>query len=184
MSLTRPSVEILGKTRARVFPISVFLVIDQNCHYSRTSHDIDMQLGPIIKTDKKNTATLKKTRDVLSTNFDVIIFFPIYGQFAPIWKPDSGRMGYKTYVFNNNNLLSNISNRACILLLWVKILFLPKHSIVCKKNAEINKIKEAFVHFQKLNMCGYLHTKIHVSSIILTSFRQKNNFTPQPKTNL
>ena len=39
-------------------------------------------------------------------NCDVMVFFPLYGQFAAIRKPDSGRMIYKTYVFINNNLLS------------------------------------------------------------------------------
>ena len=34
------------------------------------------------------------------------IIFPIYGQFAAIRKPDSGRMAYKTYVFINNNVIS------------------------------------------------------------------------------
>ena len=39
-------------------------------------------------------------------NCDVIVFFPIYGQFAAIRMPDSGRMVYNIYVFINNNLLS------------------------------------------------------------------------------
>ena len=64
-----------------------------------------MKLEPVIKLDKKNTATSKKfDDDAISANFDVIIFFPIYGQFAAIRKPDSGRMVYKTYIFNNNLL--------------------------------------------------------------------------------
>ena len=33
--------------------------------------------------------------------------FPIYDQFAAIRQPDSGRMVYKTYIFNNSNLSSN-----------------------------------------------------------------------------
>ena len=37
-------------------------------------------------------------------NWDII--FPIYGQFAAIRKPDSGRMVYKTYIFINNNVIS------------------------------------------------------------------------------
>ena len=37
---------------------------------------------------------------------DVIVIFPIYGQFGAIWKPDSGRIVCKTYIFNNSNLLS------------------------------------------------------------------------------
>ena len=64
-----------------------------------------MKLEPVIKLDKKNTATSKKFDDgAISANFDVIVFFPIYGQFAAIRKPDSGRMVYKTYIFNNNLL--------------------------------------------------------------------------------
>ena len=35
-----------------------------------------------------------------------IVIFQIYGQFAAIWKLDSGRKDYKTYIFINNNLLS------------------------------------------------------------------------------
>ena len=42
----------------------------------------------------------------MSANCDVIVFFPIYGQFAAIRKPYSGGLAYKTYIFINNNLLS------------------------------------------------------------------------------
>ena len=42
----------------------------------------------------------------MSEIYDVIVIFPIYGQFGAIWKPDSGRIVYKTYFFCNNNLLS------------------------------------------------------------------------------
>ena len=80
--------------------------INENCHNSRTSHDIDMKLGPVTKTDNGNTSTSRKFYyDVMSGNCDVLIFFPIYGQLAAIRKPDSGRMVYKTYIFINNNLL-------------------------------------------------------------------------------
>ena len=66
-----------------------------------------MKLGPVTKLDKTNVATLKKLGDdVMSANCDVIVFFPIYGQFAAIRIPDSGRMVYKTYIFIKNNLLS------------------------------------------------------------------------------
>ena len=37
-------------------------------------------------------------------NCDVVVFFTIYDQFAAIWRPDSGRMVYKTYIFINSNL--------------------------------------------------------------------------------
>ena len=66
-----------------------------------------MKLGPVTILDKRNTATLKKIdHDVMSTICNAIIVFPIYGQFATIQKPNSGRMVYKTYIFNKNNLLS------------------------------------------------------------------------------
>ena len=34
-------------------------------------------------------------------NGDVIVIFPIYGQFGVIRKQDSGRIVYKTYVINH-----------------------------------------------------------------------------------
>ena len=42
----------------------------------------------------------------MSTNGDVIVIFPIYGQFGAIRKPDSGRIVCKTYIFINSNFLS------------------------------------------------------------------------------
>ena len=44
----------------------------------------------------------------MSANCDVVVFFPIYGEFSAIGKPDSGCMVYKTYIFINNNLLQNL----------------------------------------------------------------------------
>ena len=89
-------------------PISGQSLVNKLCHNSRTSHDTNMKLGTVIKLVKKNTARLKNfDDDVKSTNCDVIVFFPIYGRFAAIQGPDSGRMVYKTYVSNDNNLLSS-----------------------------------------------------------------------------
>ena len=42
----------------------------------------------------------------MSPNCDVIVIFPIYGQFGAIWKPGSGRIVSKTYIFINSNVLS------------------------------------------------------------------------------
>ena len=39
-------------------------------------------------------------------NCDVIVIFPIYGQFAAFRKPDSGRIVCKTCIFINSYLLS------------------------------------------------------------------------------
>ena len=74
VSLIRRSLQILGKTQTRVFPISGFLVnlFDQkfgNCHNSKTSDDIDIKVGPVTKRDKRNKGTSKKyCDDVMSGN--------------------------------------------------------------------------------------------------------------------
>ena len=71
------------------FRISGQSFINENCHNSITSHNIDMKLGPLTKLDKTNTTTSKKFNDgVMSENCDVIVFFPIYGQFAAIPKAE------------------------------------------------------------------------------------------------
>ena len=50
--------------------------IKVNCHNSRTSHDIDMKLGPVTKQDNRNKKTSKNfDDDVMSGNCDVSIFF-------------------------------------------------------------------------------------------------------------
>ena len=47
------------------------------------SDDIDMKLEPVTKIDKRNKLILKKIDgDVLSANCNVIVIFPIYGQFG------------------------------------------------------------------------------------------------------
>ena len=37
--------------------------INKNCHNSRTNHDTDIKLGPVIKLDKRNTTASKKNDD-------------------------------------------------------------------------------------------------------------------------
>ena len=67
-----------------------------------------MKLGPVTKLDKRNKAKSKKIDDdVMSVNCDVIVIFPIYGQFGAIGKPDSGGIVCKIYIFINSNLLSS-----------------------------------------------------------------------------
>ena len=85
------------------FQISSQSFISKN--FCNSSHDIDMKLGPVSKLDKRNTAR-SKILDQFLESFDVIVIFLIYSQFGAIWKPDPGRMNYKTYIFNNSNLLS------------------------------------------------------------------------------
>ena len=57
VSITCPSLQILGKTQTGVFPISGQSLIKENCHNSRTSDDIGMKLGPVTKLDKRNRTT-------------------------------------------------------------------------------------------------------------------------------
>ena len=66
-----------------------------------------MKLGPVTKRDKRKKLEPKKFGDdVVSSNRDVIVIFPIYGQFGALRKPDSSSIICKTYIFNNSNLLS------------------------------------------------------------------------------
>ena len=66
-----------------------------------------MKLRSVAKLDKRNTAMSRKIdNDAVLASSDVIVIFPIYGQFGAIWRPDSGRMVCKTYIFINSNLLS------------------------------------------------------------------------------
>ena len=67
-----------------------------------------MKLGQETKLDKKNKTT-SKTKigdDVMSESCDVIAIIPICGLFGAIWKPDSGRIVCKTYIFIDSSLLS------------------------------------------------------------------------------
>ena len=60
-----------------------------------------MKLGPVTKLDKrKKTASKRFGNDVMLANCNVIVIFPIYGQFGAIRKPDSGRIVFKTYIFS------------------------------------------------------------------------------------
>ena len=120
-------------------------------------------------------------------NCDVIVIFPTYGQFEAIRKPTSESMVYKTYIFIDSNLLSyknwkqnqNISNTTLILLLWVKVLFLQKNTDFLKywKNTDISKIKGVLllkiIFSETTCVCMFLLTKFKVSSIVLTTFRQR-----------
>ena len=56
-----------------------------------------MKLGQVTKIDKKNKAKSKQHyNDVMSENCDVIVIFPISGQFRANRKPDSGPIDFIT----------------------------------------------------------------------------------------
>ena len=120
-------------------------------------------------------------------NCGVIVIFPTYGQFEAIRKPTSESMVFKTYIFIDSNLLSyknwkqnqNISNTTLILLLSVKVLFLQNNIDFLKywKNTDISKIKGVLllkiIFSETTCVCMFLLTKFKVSSIVLTTFRQR-----------
>ena len=65
-----------------------------------------MKLGPVTKLNKRNKTTSRKFYDdVISVKCDVIVIFPVYGQFGAIQKPHSVCIVCKTYIFINSNLL-------------------------------------------------------------------------------
>ena len=92
VSLTHPNLQILGKTQRGVFPISGQSLLKEN-YNSRSNDDIEMKLGPATKLDKRNKLTsIKFDNDVMSLHCNIIVIFPVYGQFRAIRKPDSGGM--------------------------------------------------------------------------------------------
>ena len=126
---------------------------------------------------------------------DVVVIFPIFGQFGAIQNAKSGRIFCKIYMFINSNLLSQRSlthlSHYCFESRYYfcqKCRFFSKK----KKDTDISKIKSALVlklYFLKLHMYVYLRTKFQVSSIIQKSFRQWPgmrgggcNFTPSTTT--
>ena len=64
-----------------------------------------MKLGLVTNLCKRNKVK-KIDADVMSTNCNVIVICPTYGQFEAIRNLDSGRIVCKTYIFINSNLLS------------------------------------------------------------------------------
>ena len=96
-----------------------------------------MKLRPETKIEKRNKTTLKKfDDDAMSANYDVIVIFLIYGQFAAIRKPDFGRIVCKTYIFIK-------SNTAFTLLLRAKVLFFTKLLLFCKKKKKKKMLTSA-----------------------------------------
>ena len=82
-----------------------------------------MKLGPGIKLFFK-----KKLRYVILVNCDVIVNFPIYGQFGAIRKPVNVAFSLIVtfYLTKTESRTKRICNTALILLNWEKVLFLTK----------------------------------------------------------
>ena len=65
-----------------------------------------MKLGAVTKLEKRNKTMLKTIDNDVMSNCSVIAILPTYDQPGAMWKPDSGYIVCKTYIFINSNLLS------------------------------------------------------------------------------
>ena len=85
----------------------------------------------------------------MSENCDVIVIFPISGQFRAIQEPDPGRLVCKTYIILQKlkTEVKHFQHSAhTIALSKVTIVFLPKNAdFLQKKNADVSNILRAFV---------------------------------------
>ena len=82
-------------------------LIKESYPNSRTSDNIDMNLGSVTKIDKRNKTTSKRFDDgIMLENFDVIFIFRIFGHSGTVWRPDSRNRVCKSYFFSKTNLLS------------------------------------------------------------------------------
>ena len=67
-----------------------------------------MKFEPITKFDERNTLTSKEKKGdgIMSAHREVILIFPIYGQFVAIWKPGFARKVFNIHILINSNILS------------------------------------------------------------------------------
>ena len=77
----------------------------------------------------------------MSESYDVIVIFSICGYFRAIWKPDSGRIVYKTYIS---------------IILSYKTRKRNKTLIFCQENSDISKIKRVLVLKDKFSKTTYV----------------------------
>ena len=64
------------------FQISGQSLLKENCRNSRTGDDLTWNMDKLTKIYRRNkTIARKLDDDVISDNCDIIVIFPIYGQF-------------------------------------------------------------------------------------------------------
>ena len=179
-ALTRSSLWILDKIQTIILSSSVFLVkslINKDCYKSRTSNDIDIKLWPTSKIEKKNTMTSKKLENnIISTKYDVVVIFSIYGQYGAMLKTNSLILGFSLMATSYPRKLGHRTKSLtqpwyyCFerkYYYWLKLL------TFCKKVLTSAKLSGSLYHevkFVKLHMCLYLRTQFQVSNKILTRF--------------
>ena len=127
-------------------------LINKNMYNYRTSDDIGIKLGPANKLDKKNTATSKNDKDVVSSNYNVIIIFPIYGKFGGIRKLVSKRVVCNFYIFiifyftKTENRTKNLEHSSHIFVLSKGTIFATKMLNFCQKIADTSKVSGSCVY--------------------------------------
>ena len=73
---------------------------------------MDMKLGPATKIEDRNKTTSKKFEDdVISAKQEVIVIFPIYGQFVVIRMPPFERIVCKTFSLIVTSYLKKTENK-------------------------------------------------------------------------
>ena len=133
MSLTCPSLQILGKTQ--IFLISGQSLINENCHNCRTSYDLDMKLGPVTKLDNRNTVTSKKLTMTSWQQIVTSLFFWFmanllqYGsRILPAWSVKlTSSLIVTLYVTKTENRTKNLLHSSHTIALS-KGTFLPKNT--------------------------------------------------------
>ena len=115
--LTRSSCQILDKIQTGLFPTSGFLVKSLTNKHSfnyKTSNGIDMKLGPLSKLGKRNIMTSRTfDNDLIRVNYGAIFILQIFGEFASIWKPHSGRIiGNPQFSLMTTLYLTKTENRS------------------------------------------------------------------------
>ena len=92
VSKTRPQSSDTGKKsdgEISDFRISGQSLIKEKFHNCRTSHDIDMKLGPVTKLDKRNKKTSKKL--TLTSCWKIVTSLSFFGFLANL-KQSGGRI--------------------------------------------------------------------------------------------
>ena len=89
-------------------------LINKNCHKSRTSNDIDGKLGQHLNLTR-GIQWPKKLDDVMIlVNFNVIVNFPFYGQFAANRKSYSARINHNFFLLMATFYRTKAGNRSSL----------------------------------------------------------------------
>ena len=131
------------------FRISGQSLIKGNCHNSRTSDDIDIKLGPVTKTDKRNKKKTSKKLKMTSCQ-KIVTLLPLF-HFFP-FTASSEQSGSRT------NQKTNLYHKSNTIVLSKGTILVKKPGILQqqKKQADIKKIKRTLVLKGKFSETTYV----------------------------